>query len=256
MRPLLSVISYNRRVETLATLRSLQATGAFDEAEVVVWDNGSVDGTADVLRGLVTEGLLPADRVTLSRENVGCPRALNAILHAWRRPGQHYIKVDNEVVLETEGWVARLVAFLEQHPDVALASPWYDELTDERRHGRTMAAHDRWLEVFPVVGHCVIHRGSFLDRAGYFDVLAPDHLYGFEDLLMAHRASVMRYKCVVARGVRLRNVQRHSSLCTREHTGEGLQEHVARLRPAYNRRVAQIGMLRDRYRVGPDGQRW
>ena len=36
MKPLLSLISYNRVKETMATIRSLKATGAFDEADVVV----------------------------------------------------------------------------------------------------------------------------------------------------------------------------------------------------------------------------
>jgi hypothetical protein len=79
--------------------------------------------------------------------------------------------------LQTDNWVIELVPFLEEHHSVALASAWYDELSDESQRGRFTDRHDGWLEVFPIVGHCVIHRGSFLDHTGYFDVLAPDHLY-------------------------------------------------------------------------------
>jgi len=228
-------------------------TGALEDADYVVWDNGSVDGTPDMLRGMVQSGFLGWDRVFLSQENIGCPRALNAILHSWRRPGQHFIKVDNDVVLETPDWVIKLVAFLEEHPDVALASAWYDELKDESQHGRFKAKHDGWFETFPIVGHCAIHRGSFLDRTGYFDVLAPDHLYGFEDVLMAHRAAAMKLKCAVVPEVRLTNIQRHSSLDTGEHDGEGTREHVERLRPEYERRIHWIHALAGRYVVSPNG---
>lgn len=254
MKPLLSVISYNRADETLATLRSLQATGAFDDADVMVWDNGSTDGTAEKLRNLVQGGFIEWDRIFLSQENIGCPRALNAILHLWRRPGQHFIKVDNDVVLETDNWVIKLVAFLEEQHNVALASAWYDELSDESQRGRFTARRDGWLEAFPIVGHCVIHRGSFLDRTGYFDVLAPDHLYGFEDVLMAHRAAAMGLKCAVLPEVRLRNIQRHNSLDVAEHEGERHRKHVERLRPEYEQRIRCVHRERGCYEAGADGQ--
>jgi len=252
MKPLLSVISYNRRAETCETLRSLGITGALEDADYIVWDNGSVDGTADMLRGMVESGFLEWDRVFLSQENIGCPKALNAILYSWRKSGQHFIKVDNDVVLETPDWVIKLVAFLEQQPTVALASAWYVEL-DGSEYGRFKTDHGGWHEVFPVVGHCAIHRGSFLDRAGYFDVLAPDHLYGFEDLLMANRAVVMGHKCAVVPEVRLRNIQRHSSLDVGEHEGERMRKHVERLRPEYERRKHWIHSLGCRYYVSPSG---
>jgi hypothetical protein len=65
---------------------------------------------------MVDSRLLNWERVFLSQENIGWPRALNAILRSWRRPGQHFTKVDSDVVLETDNWVIKLVAFLEQHP--------------------------------------------------------------------------------------------------------------------------------------------
>lgn len=254
MKPLLSVISYNRCYETYQTLWSLATTGALADAEYVVWDNGSVDDTRDMLRDLEELGILDWDRVFLSQENIGCPQALNRIMRSYRKPGQHFIKVDNDVVLETNGWVNKLVAFLEEHEQVAMASAWYDELKDESQQGRIKVRHDGWIEAFPVVGHCVIHRGSFLDYTGYFDVLAPDHLYGFEDVLMAHRAAAMRLKCAIVQDVRLRNIQRHSSLDQSEHDGERTREHVERLRSEYERRVRFIHMRFGRYHIGPDGE--
>jgi glycosyltransferase involved in cell wall biosynthesis len=254
VKPLLSVISYNRKEETRQTLKSLWDTGAFGEAEVFVFDNGSIDGTAEMLQGLVDDGLLPEADLFCSPRNIGCPRALNVILQAVRRPGQHFVKVDNDVVLETKGWVSKLVDFLDQHEHVAMASAWYDELADESQRDRIKARRDGWIEAFPIVGHCVIHRGDFLDRTGYFDVLAPDHLYGFEDTLMAHRAAAMRLKCAIVPDVRLRNIQRHSSLDTSAHDGERMVEHVERLRPEYDRRVQTVHEMLGRYYVGPNGE--
>ena len=92
MKPLLSVITYNRKAETLRTIGALQDTVAMEQAEVVIWDNGSVDGTSATLWEMETSGKLGACHVISYGSNVGCPRALNHILVSWREPGQHFIK--------------------------------------------------------------------------------------------------------------------------------------------------------------------
>ena len=253
MKPLLSVISYNRTRETIATLSALLETGAFEQAQVVIFDNGSTDGTADAIRGLFAEGLAPYGLVFYGR-NIGCPRALNSILHHYRKPGQHFIKVDNDVRLLTNDWVRLLCDFPDAHPDVAMVGPWYKEL-ETGYQGRVLEKHESWWRVYPIIGHCVMHRGAFLDRTGFFDVLAPDHLYGFEDLLMAHRAGALGFKCAVSLDVQMENIQRKNSLDSGMHDGERREEHISRLRPEYNRRTALISALSGLYHVGSDGQK-
>ena len=255
MKPLLSVICYNRIHETQRTVRSLRETGAFDQADVVIWDNGSVDGVGEWLDAQVAHGQLTEDQVIRSPENVGCPRALNAILEHYRRPGQHFIKVDNDLVFQTPGWVEMLCGFLDSHPDVAMVGPWYADLSS--RPERIVADRGGWQVVLPVIGHCVVHRGSFLDRTGYFDVLAGDHLYGFEDNLMARRAAAAGCRCAVFKAVTLENIQRHNSLdpgCGSVHYGERCRDHVDRLRPEYELRLARIRLLSGAYVVGRDGR--
>jgi GT2 family glycosyltransferase len=248
------VISYNRRVETLRTIQALKDTGAMEQAEVVIWDNGSVDGTGGMLWEMETSGGLGAEHFISYGSNIGCPRALNHILCSWREPGQHFIKVDNDVLVTTFDWVDLMCQFLEDHPDVGMASPYYEEIeTAPGRQGKIKRKYEDWWEVFPVIGHCVIHRGKLLDEAGFFDVLAGDHLYGFEDLLMAHRAGALGYKCAVNLDVRLVNIQRKNSLDSGLHVGESRVDHIARLRPEYNRRIHRIH-LPGGYHVGPDGQ--
>jgi len=251
MKPLLSVISYNRKAETLATLRSLARTGAMSMAECVYVDNDSTDGTFEAVTQAFIEEGWPIDWICKS-SNIGCPRALNLVL-ARRKPGQHFIKVDNDVELETDGWIPFLCNLLETNPDVAIASPWYTEL-ETSNQGRLIQNHGYWHEYFPVVGHCAIHAGWFLDETGAFDVLTKDHLYGFEDLLMAHRAAARGYKCAVDMRVKLRNVQRKNSLDSSDHNGETREQHIARLRPLYDQRRAMAHMLKDAYYVSLNGE--
>jgi len=267
MKPLLSVICYNRKKETIATLKALGETRVFQQANVCVWDNGSTDGTGQAVFDLFgvqdmkppgsywTMGGANDTRLWLDlwSENIGCPYALNEILFM-RSSSQHFIKVDNDVVLETQDWVLYLCQFLDAHPEVAMVSPWYEEL-ETANQGRISKQHEGWWEIFPVIGHCVMHRGAFLDQTGFFDVLADDHLYGFEDNLMAHRAAAMGYKCAVDLRVKLRNIQRWNSLDVREHGGERRAAHVERLRPEYERRVQMIhNPAWGRYYVDADGQ--
>lgn len=253
-KPLLSVICYNRMEDTRQTLVALRQTGAFREAVVVVWDNASTDGTPEMLARMARADEIDPGRLYLGDKNIGCPRALNSILCAWRKPGQHFIKVDNDVVLETSGWVNLMVEFLECHPEIALASAWYPELEHGSQQQRIVADRGDWLETFPVLGHCAVHRGSFLDNTGYFDVLTPDHLYGFEDTLMAHRAAAMGAKGAVVKSVRLRNIQRKNSLDSAGHQGERHSAHVERLRPFYTVRVQRVRAMRGAYWVGSNGQ--
>jgi len=252
VKPLLSVICYNRSAETVRTIMALRETGALDEAEVVVWDNGSTDATKQALSGLISSGVLrPDHRVVLSGMNYGCPQALNMILTG-RKQGQHFVKVDNDLLARTPGWIGLMAAFLDEHPEVALLSAWYEE--QDERPERVLEDHGDWIYMFPVVGHCVMHRGEFLDRTGYFDVLAPDHLYGFEDNLMAHRAMAASYRCAVLKTVVVENIQRKNSLDSAGHVGEGQDEHIARLRPLYNRRVARVHYTGREYRVDVNGR--
>jgi len=252
MKPLLSVISYNRKAETLATWRALAETGAIEGAQCVYVDNASSDATYEAVVALfVKEGW----NLTHWRNetNVGCPRALNQVLEL-RSPGQHFIKVDNDVELRTQSWIMFLCQLLEEQPEIALASPWYEEL-ETSNQGRMIRNHGYWTEYFPVLGHCAIHAGWFLDEVGYFDVLGADHLYGFEDLLMAHRAAAGGYKCAIDRRVTLHNIQRKNSLDSAGHEGESRDQHIERLRPLYDQRRVMAHQLKDHYYVSRSG-RW
>jgi len=175
---------------------------------------------------------------------------------AERKAGQPFIKLDNDVVLRTSGWVAIMAAFLAEHPEVAMVSPWYEEL-ETSNQGRIGKDHGDWLEIFPVIGHCCWHTGDFMDQAEFFDVLGEEHLYGFEDLLMAHRAGALGYKCAVLKTVRCNMIQRWNSLDVAREAGktrQGRSEHVEAWRLLYNKRRSMIKELGNQYAVDREGR--
>ena len=116
--PELSVllVSWNTSAETRRCLESLHRTAAGLSYEIVAVDNGSRDGSAD---------LLAADaRVRLIRNdhNLGFAAAVN---QAYRAAAGNLILLLNSDVTLHEGALVTLVDFLRDHPDAAGVSPLY-----------------------------------------------------------------------------------------------------------------------------------
>jgi len=236
VKPLIIMTTFNRKQETAETLDALDATTNLAAVEVVIVDNASTDGTAALVLDW-SQGRADHEVVAYAlKQNIGCPKALNFALSRHRKPGQPVVKIDNDVRLLTAGWVVGVPWLVscyrnELYREVAMVGAYYDGVLDDR-----LIWSEKWEGVpvhyiNPVIGHTVWHTGRFMDAVGYFDVLADDHLYGFEDLIMSHKARELGWDMLVWEGWQIENLQRHNSL------GDGREEHVRVMRPHYNERV-------------------
>jgi len=106
------VPAYNEAANIAATVRSLVASD-YPQIEVIVVDDGSTDGTADIVRHL----RLPGVRV-VRQPNAGKPAALNTGIA--RARGDILVLVDGDTVFEPDA-VGRLVQPLSV-PDVGAVS--------------------------------------------------------------------------------------------------------------------------------------
>ena len=159
--------------------------------ETVVVDNGSTDGTVELVRERAPEALL------LERPNRGLGAGWNAGIAAGTR---RYVLLLNADAWLTQGSLGRLVAFAEEHPEAAVVGPRLSNpdgslqrsvrgfptlwrLATEYFFLRKLApgtralnafyaggfAHDRVLEAEVVMGACMLVRRAAIEAVGPLD---------------------------------------------------------------------------------------
>ena len=102
------VVTYNALPWIEKSIESVQ------DEEVVVVDNGSTDGTVDVVRELFPQARL------IERENLGLASGWNAGLAV--ATGRYFMLLNADAWL-TDGSLARLVEFADAHPEAAVVGP-------------------------------------------------------------------------------------------------------------------------------------
>lgn len=200
--PLITMITYERASVTARALENLINTPVGCRARFLVVDNNS---SSTVLQSLLSS-LSEVAYIRL-RTNIGCPRALNTAL-MYRGEGEDFIKIDPDVEILTPYWYKRMHELTVQLPHAALVAGYYPGSFDHSRliSLRQTAAGRAWAEVTTANGRLMLHSGNWLDQVGYFDVLHDKQLWGYEDLLMCHRAHASRRLVVVDTTVNLRKL--------------------------------------------------
>ena len=152
------VLVHNRREAIATTLEALRADEATRHAELIVVDNASSDGSADVVRERIPEARL----VPLSK-NIGVGAFNRGVAEA---TGDVVLVLDDDAIPEP-GAVARAMQTLREHPDA-----W--AVTLHPRHpsdGRSEwpFAGDTPSEDWPVMGCANLVRRWAWARAGGYD---------------------------------------------------------------------------------------
>jgi glycosyltransferase involved in cell wall biosynthesis len=129
-------------------------------------------------------------------ENIGTAAAIN---QAWRhrKPGQHCIKMDNDVIIHSDTWIDDMVEAIEREPNIGIIGLKRKDCWEHPAHVNPdlrsqlimlpKKGHERWMiveRVFHVMGTCQMYNSALLDKIGY---LYQPGLYGYDDVLAAHR---------------------------------------------------------------------
>jgi hypothetical protein len=196
MRPDVSIVvpAYNVSTYLGAALESALAQKGV-AVEVIVVDDGSTDGTAEVIAGFAGDTRL---RV-ISQANAGLPAARNVGIAA--AAGRYIGFLDGDDVW-LENKAERHAALLDADPGIDLTYSWWREIDD---YGRPFKARDAAkpvekiamglsleglvIENFAGNGSTVVCRAEALARTGGFD---PEMRKSCEDLDAWLRLAVLR----------------------------------------------------------------
>jgi len=235
---------------TKETILSLFHTVDFHKHRLFVIDNGSCAETKALLQAsavvYASNGYGPPENFTYIRleENIGTAKAINI---AWkqRRPGEHCIKMDNDVVIHSCKWVEAMedcIARLPQIGQVGLKRKdcWeYPTHPDPNlRSSLIMLPHvpgEKWLVVEAqnhILGTCVMHSSALLDKVGF---MYQPTLYGWDDVLMSHRSHLAGFWNVMIPHIEIDHIDPGGTLYQtwKEGNARDGMEEMERVQKAY-----------------------
>jgi len=189
----------NKRTSyTKSTLDSLCGRVNLTKHRIIVSDNGSCDATKQVyddFGDLISE-------VIYNGSNIGTANAINK---AWmlRKPGEFCIKMDNDVVVNHDGWVDEMESVFAKDKSIGVVGLKRRDLIEwpigESKSKLIPLKHERgekWViveEVNHMMGTCNMYSPEILDRIGY---LYQHTLYGFDDSFSSLRVRIAGFKNV------------------------------------------------------------
>lgn len=135
--PDLSIVIVNRNTRDFLArcLQSIEEHPPGVATEVIVVDNGSSDGSADLVRELY-----PEVRLIRNEENTGFAFPNN---QGMRVAGGRYVMLLNSDTVVLSGALQRLVHFMDEHPDVGASGPRLS-FPDGRLQPSCFSFHTPW----------------------------------------------------------------------------------------------------------------
>ena len=207
----------NRTWMTVKTLESIRETVTLSKGyhRLAVVDNGSTSELTKHVLDVVEGGggfvfmngsmyQIPGGTVIRTGKNLGTARAVNKALLI-RERSEPAIKMDNDVVVHSKGWVDMLEDVISRDPTIGIVglkrkdlieSPWS---TDPYYKSEiAMLPHQpgqRWLVVEyvnHVMGTCQLYNPKLLEKIGFLYQMGSP--YGFDDSLLAVRSKIAGFK--------------------------------------------------------------
>ena len=241
----------NKRTSYLnQTLDSLADTIDFRHHSLYVTANAVNSEAESVLIYWEKAGIIT--HVIWNDTNTGTAYAINQAW-AYRKPGEHAIKMDDDVVIHSSGWVNILEECIERDPSIGICglkrkdcaehpdsqNAWYKS----RVYMLPQQPGQRWLiceEVQHVMGTCQMFSSALLDKMGY---MVQPRQYGFDDALAAVRCKVAGFKSVFYRAIEIDHIDDGQSPYQQwKHKVSGedmaayqqmVQEYISGKRPVY-----------------------
>jgi len=204
----------NQKDELLKeTLRSLSNTVDFTKNRLILSVNSETKKTRDIIyrygynsiqgSGVTYQPI--ASQIIYNDTNIGTAEAINK---AWqfRKEGENCIKMDDDVVIYSSGWVEQMEESIARAPQIGIIGlkrkDCIESVEHEDEYFRSKLwqlphiGGQRWVnveEVHHVMGTCQMYSSALLDKIGY---LYQPKLYGWDDVLASARSRAAGFKNV------------------------------------------------------------
>lgn len=192
----------NKKDECLQqTLESLKNTVDYDRHKIRLSVNAYTQRTLNIIEHYQNIGVV--DMVITNPVNIGTAEAINKVWRS-RQPGQHCLKMDDDVVIESPGWLDLLEECIARDPNIGIIGLKRTDCWENTKHEDPyyrseliQLPHEpgqRWLtieKVSHVIGTCQLYNSALLDQMGY---LFQPCLYGYDDVLAAWRSYKAGFK--------------------------------------------------------------
>ena len=110
------ILNWNGKEMLRKFLPGVIANSVSDDAEVVVADNGSTDGSVEML-----EREFPQTPLVILDRNYGFAEGYNMALKD--NPAEYFLLLNSDVEIRDKNWLTPLIEYMDAHPDVAACQP-------------------------------------------------------------------------------------------------------------------------------------
>jgi GT2 family glycosyltransferase len=178
------LLCWNRADHTGRCLSTLLERTDYPDFQVVAVDNGSTDGTRDLLEELAARD--PRVSPLRLETNLGIPGGRQAGLAV--ADGEYVLFLDNDTEIERADFLRVMVKALSGHPNIGSTGAFATTYTSDRNDGFIQCVHVPGIAV-PVAwcsGYCLMVRRTALEDIGGLDseFFAP---YGSEDVYLGYK---------------------------------------------------------------------
>ncbi len=160
------IVNYNNRKVLKDCLASIYSSTRKASFEIIVSDNGSTDGSGQMVR---TE--FPQAKLIENGENLGFIKASNLGLKIYR--GRYAMLLNNDTVVKS-GAFDRMINFMDKTPEAGACAPKLLNTDGTIQHQGGLFIKKFWNASSPIVidfaiGACLLVRRDVIDRIGFLD---------------------------------------------------------------------------------------